>query len=377
VNTPTTQTQNTNGSAPAAQAEPAKRNAALLESILSETERYRLALEPTTQDEGWDVAEAAYNAKLVPSADDGFARILIGRPLGIPAMASIQGIALIDQKSTGLKVPCMYAKLKLAILQSHKDAIEYIRPKKGGLTNTSATWLGKRVGEEEVEYTFTIEDARIAGLVGRGSSQQQRGDGQQVSMNNYDRHPGPMLQWRACGRLCDIIGAKELNGITTREDLEDENAQLRAELAELADAAARGELRQTLDAPPQAKPARDFGAEAAALRKALTEAIASKSNKAMKAFREAYDKFKTDAPSELSEEIQRFYSAEVGKARKAERPDSASAAAPPVPAAVGAAPAPQAPASQPAAPPAKKPESPYLPPDQRGDSYDGPEEPFS
>lgn len=358
-----------NGTAAPAATPPPARNAGLIDSILSETERYRLALEPTTQDEGWIVAQAAEDARLVATAAEGFARVLIGRPLDIPAMASIQGIALIDQKSTGLKVACLYAKLKLGVLQARKDKIEYIRPKPGCLTNTLATWVGKRVGEEEVEYTFTIEDAMIAGLVGRGQP-----DKSGKSTNNYDRHPGPMLQWRACGRLCDIIGAAELNGITTREDIEDENAMLRAELEELATAAGRGELRQTIASPPQAKAARDFLAEHGALRQQLLSAVAAKSKTDMAAFRKAYDTFKADAPTDLSEDIQRLYSEEMGKARKAARPDSASAAAPPPPAATAPAQAPAAPPSSPATPPAT---TGYLPPSQRGDSYDGPEDPLS
>lgn len=332
--------------ATAAAASRQSEGAALLDEILDRTsDRYRLGLEPRDLDRAWEIAEAAAEAKLAPTEAEAYARILIGRPLGIPAMASIQGIALVEQKSTGMRVPCMFAKLKLALLQSRRDIVEYIRPLE--LTNERATWVAKRVGDPEpVKYTFTMEDARIAGLVGRGDGKTNSAG---VQMSNYDRHPGPMVQWRACGRLCDIIAADVLTGIATREDVEDENRIAREELQEVAATAARGELRQALDAPPQAKAptaanARDFRAEADALKKRLLEAIATRKKPAMQEFRAAYDAFKKDAPAELSEEIQAFYSEEVGKARRAENPGGASTAAPPVPTAAPK-PAPAPPAS--------------------------------
>ena len=133
-----------NVTAPQAETTTPRRDPTLLDTIADKTERYRLALEPTTQDEGWAVAQAAADAKIVASSDEGFARILIGRPLGIPAMASIPGIALIENKSTGLRTACMYAKLKLGLLQSRKNVVEYFRPKE--LTNEKATWVAKRRG---------------------------------------------------------------------------------------------------------------------------------------------------------------------------------------------------------------------------------------
>lgn len=329
-----------------------RRDTSIIEGVLIDTERYRLALEPTTQDEGWEVAQAAADAGLVASPAEGFARILIGRPLGIPSMASIQGIALIENAKTGLRTACMYAKLKLGLLQSRKNVVEYFRPKE--LTNEKATWVAKRRGEEEISYTFTIEDARIAGLVGRGDAKTREG----VSMNNYDRHPGPMLQWRACGRLADIVGADVLNSLATREDIEDENRQAREERQEMAYAASRGELAAPV-APPQAAPPRDFSSEAAALKQDIADAISTKDKAKQKAVRERFKKLEAEAPLEIVEDTKRFYNMALGKAREGSEAKTSDAPA-------------NTQTAAPAAPPSK-PRGQWLPPSQRGDAYDGPE----
>jgi len=338
-----------NGTAPAAPAPIVRRNPTLLE-FNDQTERYRLALEPTTPDEGWEIAQAAAASALTATPDEAYARILIGRPLGIPAMASIQGIALVENQKTGLKTPCMYAKLKLALLQSRKDVIEYIRPKKLG--DDEAIWVAKRVGpgEEPIEYRFTIEDARVAGLVGRGDG---RTNSAGASLNNYDRHPGPMLQWRACGRLCDIIGADVLNSLATREDIEDEERSER-ELRAAAEAATRGQIPAHVPAPPQAAatPARDFAAEAEALKQEISDAVGARDRDRIKAMRETFKRFSAEAPKDLVDECQRFYNMTVGEAKKV------------------------APAPAPTPTPAPtQPRGQYLPPEKRGDAYDGPDFP--
>lgn len=392
MNTP----QTTNGPAAAAAAPTAPPDTGfspLMQDLVDRaSERYRLGLEPgiapkDALDAAWDIAEAAAKAGLAPNADEAYARIQIGRPLGISAMASIQGIALIETKDRDgvvRKTACMYSKLKLGLLQSRRDVIEYIRPKKGCLTNTSATWIAKRRGDiDEVEYTFTIDDAKIAGLVGRGDGKTNSAG---VSMNNYDRHPGPMLSARACGRLCDIVGADVLWGLATREDLEDEARMARRQLEELADAASRGELAHALGAPPQAKPGKDlaaFAAEGEDIKRAFAAAIAKRSGPELKAVRERFAAFKAEAPAEVSELVQIEYNRLAGEAKKAR-----GAAPAPTPAAAPAAKEPEpatptpagskgsaAPATPAAGDEPKASTSPYLPPEQRGDEYDGPEEP--
>jgi hypothetical protein len=294
----------------------------MIDSILDATERRRLALEPTTQDEAWQLCVdiARLNLHGVKTPEDGLARVLTGRSLGLPAMASIQGIAIIWNKSAETHTTVMYAKLKLALLQSRKDVIEYIRPVE--LTNQKATWVGKRKGEGEKEfsYSFTIQDAEIAGLVNRGGSPEAR------AANNYTRHPGPMLQWRACGRLADLIASDVLFGIATREEVEDELRQQEETAAEIAKAPPIGRLEKALaDKPmPPPPPARDFAVEAADLKEKILAAATSKDKGGKARVRETFKAFEASAPAELVDEVKRFYNLAVGAQKKVDVPVAAN-----------------------------------------------------
>src|SRR6202012_2378429 len=200
---------------PAPEATTAANKAAFDDALAATIEqaKYNRALEPQSFDDGWKLPTIVAKLKLcgVTSPEDAYSRIITGRAIGLPAMASIQGIALIYNSKADSFTPCMYAKTKTALLLSRNDIIEYFRPTE--ITDKSATYTGKRKGQPEVSYTFTWDDAVRAGLVGRGE-----GKG-----NNYDMHPRAMLQWRAAGRLADILGGDVLNGIASREDVDDAN----------------------------------------------------------------------------------------------------------------------------------------------------------
>jgi hypothetical protein len=265
-----------------------------LMSELLEKPRYERALEPQNFDEGWKVAEMVSKLRLcgVMSPEDAYARILTGRAVGLPAMASIQGIALVENKSNGSWTPCMYAKTKVAIALSRPDVIEYFRPVE--LTDKKATWIAKRKapGSAEQAYSFEWDDAVRAGLVGRG-----RDDAAKAS-NNYDKHPRSMLQWRAAGRLADIICADLLNGLSTREDIEDEAERVAEEEAGRAVASA---------AVLANVPARDWAKEGADIRASLQAAAKSADKAAARAARDEFKKFQLEAPKEHAEALKVFY----------------------------------------------------------------------
>lgn len=314
---------------------------------LLQQDAYRLRLEPQEPETAWELAERCARIRFcgVKSADDAYMRILLGRAIGIPAMASIQGIALFENKKGDL-MPCMYAKLKIALLLSRNDIIEYIRPDDQN-DGKQAVWRAKRKGQAEQVYRFTWEDALVAGLVGRGT-------GPNAEKNNYDRHPAPMLSARASGRLADIVGGDILNAIATREDLEEENE--------------RPDVPATPTSPPAgAVPARDWGKEADEIKSLISQAVASKSNDQVKAARKAMAKFQEEAPAEFFEAVQTFYSMAIPKKPKPEQAaGSATATASP-----GTS---SSTSVMPTTTPAK-PQAEYLPPEKRGDSYEGPDQP--
>lgn len=301
----TQETKPTEASAPApaaAQPKPAppppaklERDSSILDSLMDQPIKFRMALEPTTFDEGWRVATIAARQRLcgVTSPDDAYVRILWGRSIGLPAMASIQGIALIHQKKTDSYVPCMYAKLKVALCLSRPDKIEFIRPVEE--TPLKASWVIKRRDRPDVErYEFTMEMAKTAGYVGRGGG----ADGG----NNYDLHPGSMLCWRAAGRLVDRVAGDLLNGIATREDIEDSND---------APDAAPVEPKQ----PAQSAPLRDFAKEAEDLKGTVVSSYGPANKDERQAIRQRLETFKQEAGPFYAEPVIEAYNEEAKKAR--------------------------------------------------------------
>jgi hypothetical protein len=278
--------------------------------------------------------------------ENALARIMTGRILGLPAMQAIANIHLLWNKSSGTWTTVMSVKSKLALVYRRKDLVEYVRPKL--ITATEAIWVGKRrgPGEIEQEYNFTIEDAKTAGLVGRG------GDEKAQAANNYNANPKAMLSWRACGRLLDIIAADILLGIAAAEDVEDENRmaeQLREAASEVIERVQKRTLGEKLEQVPAALapvtgPASTSGPDwstiAANLKQQITDAFAAGvSPDLKKALQANYKAFEKDAPQHLVTEMQTFYAMTRGKPipngqRKPTPVDepAAAAAAPPAPA---------------------------------------------
>jgi len=285
---------------------------ATLDAIVAETEKRKLQLEPNTLDESWWLCEriAQLNLHGVKTPEDALARVMTGRPLGLPAMQSIEQIHLVWNKTSETWTTVMSVKAKLALVYRRKDVVEYIRPVK--LTNTEATWVAKRRGEGEIEqsYTFTIGDAETAGLVGRGKDEAAK------ATNNYNRNPGPMLQWRACGRLCDIIAADVLLGIATAEEVSEDMGvaeQLQAAADEVV-ARIKPTLDQKLDAKPSPPPPvatvtapRDWESEAAAIKSQITVALESKDKALQTALRRTWAAFQKEAPEAIVANVSTFY----------------------------------------------------------------------
>ena len=297
-------------------------DSSVLDGIMDQTERYKKQLEPTTTDAAWQLCVdiAKLNLHGVKTPEDGLARVMLGRNMGLNAIASITSIFTLWNKTSETHTTVMYAKAKLGLLQVHKD-IEYIYP--GECTNTTATWIGKRRGENQPQqsYTFTLEDARIAGLVDRGGTPEAR------AANNYTKHPKAMLSARACGRLCDIIGASVFLGLATAEDVSDEIQMANAISAATEEILAKVVPIQSLEqklaerpapspatAPPKpiARPARDFAAEANALKEQIAAVASSKDKAAGAKVREAFKAFEKEAPAELVDGVKRFYALATG-----------------------------------------------------------------
>jgi hypothetical protein len=132
--------------------------------------------------------------------------ILAGRELGVGAMASLRGFHIIEGK------PAMSAGLMTALILRSGKA-KYFRCVKS--TSDVATFRTERIGDgEPVEVTFSMEDAKRAGLVKEKSG--------------WAKFPADMLVARATARLARLVYPDICFGLYTPEELGREDLELEA-----------------------------------------------------------------------------------------------------------------------------------------------------
>ena len=123
------------------------------------------------------------------------AALLAGAELGIPPMASLRNIHLIDGK-VGLD-----AGLQLGLLLRAG-----VRPQWVESSDKRAVLRLTRPGFAPHEQVYTIEDAKAAGLAGK---------------QNWQRHPKAMLRARCVSAAVKAYAADVVTGVYTPEELED------------------------------------------------------------------------------------------------------------------------------------------------------------
>lgn len=123
--------------------------------------------------------------------------IIRARELGIGITTALQNMHNVD----GAIV--MHADLIRAQAETHKD-FDYLMPVK--MSATSCTWVGKHKRQpREVEYTYTIEDAKIAGLLGR---------------KPWRERPQDMLVKTAGSKLARLLWPGAVAGIYCPEEMD-------------------------------------------------------------------------------------------------------------------------------------------------------------
>jgi len=160
-----------------------------------------IAIIPRSTDETYELAErlskaTTISAELRGNASNVLAAIMAGAELGFAPMAALRSVHIIKG------VPKLSADAMAAAVMASGKA-QYFEPK-GDLTNTSATWVTKRVGSErEHSVTWTAEDAKRAGLVS----------------DNHRLYPRQMLSARAKSELARSIYPDILAGVYTDEEI--------------------------------------------------------------------------------------------------------------------------------------------------------------
>jgi hypothetical protein len=132
----------------------------------------------------------------IKTPQQAMAIMLTGKELGLPPMQAIRGINIIKGN------PTIKPELMLAMCLQRIPGFQY---EFRNCDNKSATFACKRPSMmSEYVSTFTMEDAKTAGLTGNPS---------------WTKYPGNMLRWRAVANALHIVAPDVLVGIYTPEEI--------------------------------------------------------------------------------------------------------------------------------------------------------------
>jgi hypothetical protein len=164
------------------------------------------SLTPTTLAEAMEFAGVMAKSSIVPKDYQGNpGNILVavqwGAELGLPPLQAMQSIAVINGR------PSIWGDAMLALVRG-SGLLEYIVEEP---TETGCVCRIKRRGEPEVERSFTIEDAKRAGLAGKSGPWQQ--------------FPKRMLQMRARAFALRDVFPDVLRGVYVAEEAQDMPAE--------------------------------------------------------------------------------------------------------------------------------------------------------
>lgn len=154
------------------------------------------------------VSEKLAKSGVVPTAyrnkpEDIFVAIAMGYQLGFPVEQSLQDIAVINGR------PCLWGDGLLSLALNHKEC-EYIKEEPIFKENHVFGYICvvKRKGHEEHCKKFTLEDAKLAGLLGK--------------QGPWTQYPERMMQMRARSLALRDKFADALRGLRIAEVEEDE-----------------------------------------------------------------------------------------------------------------------------------------------------------
>lgn len=161
-----------------------------------------ISLSPKSLEEAMRFADMLASSSIVPKDYLGkpgncLVAIQWGYEIGLQPMQAMQSIAVINGR------PSLWGDAMLALVKAH-PAFEWI---KESADANGATCTVKRRGEPEVSQTFTVEDAKRAGLYGKAGPWQQ--------------YPKRMLQMRARGFALRDAFPDALRGVISAEEAHD------------------------------------------------------------------------------------------------------------------------------------------------------------
>lgn len=170
------------------------------------TQKQNFSLAPKDLDEAMRFADMLAGSSIVPKDYIGkpgncLVAIQWGMELGLQPMQAMQSIAVINGR------PSLWGDAMLALVKAH-PAFEWIKEECDG---NVATCTIKRRGEPEVVQSFSMEEAKRAGLTGKAGP--------------WTQYPKRMLQMRARGFALRDAFPDALRGVVSAEEARDTPAE--------------------------------------------------------------------------------------------------------------------------------------------------------
>ncbi len=162
----------------------------------------KFSFELKSYDEAMKYSKMIADSDLAPKDFKGkpgnvFIAIQMGVEIGLKPMQAIQNIAVINGR------PCLWGDAMLGVVRNHHE-FEAIKEE---VKNDTAYCTIKRRGEEEYTYSFSKDEAKTAGLLGKAGP--------------WTQYPKRMLQMRARSFALRDKFADVLKGINMAEEVMD------------------------------------------------------------------------------------------------------------------------------------------------------------
>jgi len=222
----------------------------------------QIGLTPQSIDEAIRMAEIMSKANIVPKDYRGNpANILVaiqwGAEIGLPPLQAMQNIAVINER------PSVWGDAVIALVRG-SGLLESIKEDIG---DSAATCTVKRRGEGATSRTFTLDDAKKAGLLGK--------------QGPWSQYPKRMLQMRARAWALRDVFPDVLRGVFVAEEAQDMPAERDMGHAQVVDTtphvsrteAVKAKLASRAAPPPA--PAIDPGPDLATTLKIIDDAYTS------------------------------------------------------------------------------------------------------
>jgi len=163
--------------------------------------QFEHGLEPSSMGAAWQLAKGVFQSRLYPqlaTPEAVWAIIIRGREMGLGALTALDTIVMIKGK------PALSAHLIVARAKMHPECLYF---QLVSSDETAAEWVTQRKGNPEpTRMRYTIEQAQLAGLAGRG---------------NWEARPVELLRKTAAVQLARVEFPEAAIGMLSIEELDD------------------------------------------------------------------------------------------------------------------------------------------------------------